>query len=99
MGWKTINKKTRKQLFHRIFSGPAIRSANQGDSRTSIRATWLAAKLRAYFHNVRMLRTNRLKPIFSALRRDSQERGLEGRKAPTKSLFEQEAPKIGTQKC
>ena len=40
---------------------PAIRNANQGDSRESIRTNRFAEKP-PHFHDVRAIRANRLKP-------------------------------------
>ena len=42
--------------------GPAIRNANRGDSRESIRRKTIRRKTLSYFHNVRAIRANRLKP-------------------------------------
>ena len=45
-----------------ILDGPAIRNANWGDSRESIRANRFAEKKKKLFHNVQMIRANCLKP-------------------------------------
>ena len=42
--------------------GPAIRNANQGNSRESIGKNQLAEK-KIYFHNVGVIRANRLRPV------------------------------------
>ena len=61
---------------HNIIDGPAIRNANRGDSRKSIRANRLAEK-KPYFPSMRAISANRLKPAirnFSPPKRDSQKK-------------------------
>ena len=58
--------------------GLAIRNANRGDSRESIRDSRESIRRKTYFHNVRAIRAIRLKPairyFFSLPKRDSQKR-------------------------
>ena len=66
----------------KISDGLAIRNANRGDSRDLIRANRYADK--PYFHNVRAIRANRLKP---AIRNFSppEERGSQNTVVETES--------------
>ena len=66
---------TRKRLKLKSLDGPAIRNANWGDSHESIRTNRFAEK--SYFHSVRAIRANRLKPSSHFLAppgRDSQKK-------------------------
>ena len=59
--------------------GPAIRTANRGHSRESIRTNRFAEK-KNYFHNVPAIRANRLKTAIRNLsppKRDSQKKGVQ----------------------
>ena len=47
---------------HQNLDGPAIRDANRTDSREPNRANRSAEK-KNYFHNVRAIRANRIRPV------------------------------------